>query len=52
MKQLKQLENLFKHIFQNRETLFDSLHLKKYSELEKIGIKENSTGNFEVDLYL
>lgn len=35
MKQLKQLENLFKHIFQTRETLIDSLDLKKYSELEK-----------------
>ncbi|PDS22908.1 hypothetical protein B0A78_10965, partial [Flavobacterium columnare NBRC 100251 = ATCC 23463] len=52
MKQLKQLENLFKHIFQTRETLIDSIELKKYSELEKKGIiKNNSEGNYEVDLY-
>ncbi|OXB03230.1 hypothetical protein [Flavobacterium pectinovorum] len=52
MKQLKQLENLFKHIFQTRETLIDSLDLKKYSELEKNGIiKDNTDGKYKVDLY-
>lgn len=52
MKQIKQLENLFKYIFQTRETLIDSLDLKKYSELEKKGIiKDNSDGNYEVDLH-
>lgn len=52
MKQLKQLENLFKHIFQTRETLIDSLDLKKYSELEKKGIiKDNTDGKYKVDLY-
>jgi len=52
MKQLKQLENLFKHIFQTRETLINSLDLKKYSELEKKGIiKDNTDGKYKVDLY-
>jgi len=52
MKQLKQLENLFKHIFQTRESLIDSLDLKKYSELEKKGIiKDNTDGKYKVDLY-
>ena len=49
---MKQLENLFTHIFQTRETLIDTLDLKKYSELEIKGIiKKNSDGNYVVDLY-
>jgi hypothetical protein len=49
---MRQLENLFTHIFQTRETLIDSLELKKYSELKNKGIiKNNSDGNFEVDIY-
>lgn len=52
MKHQKQLENLFKHIFQTRETIIDSFELKKYSELEIKGIiKKNSDGNYIVDLY-
>nr|WP_315164071.1 hypothetical protein [uncultured Flavobacterium sp.] len=52
MKEQKQLENLFLHIFQTREYIINSLELKKYSELEKKGIiKNNSDGNYEVDLY-
>lgn len=52
MKEQKQLENLFLHIFQTRENIINSLELKKYSELEKRGIiKNNSDGNYEVDLY-
>lgn len=52
MKEQKQLENLFLHIFQTREYIIISLELKKYSELEKRGIiKNNSDGNYEVDLY-
>lgn len=49
---MKQLENLFTHIFQTRETLIDILEIKKYSELEIKGIvKKNSDGNYVVDLY-
>ena len=49
---MSQIENLFKYIFQTRETLIDSLDIKKYSELERKGIiKDNSDGNYEVDLY-
>ena len=52
MEQSKQLENLFTHIFKTRETLIDSLDLKKYSELEIKGIIiKNSDGNYVVDLY-
>lgn len=52
MKEQKQLENLFLHIFQTREYIINSHELKKYSELEKRGIiKNNSDGNYEVDLY-
>ncbi|MFK7106783.1 hypothetical protein [Flavobacterium oreochromis] len=48
----KQIEDLFKHIFQTRETTIGSLELKKYSELEIKGvIKKKSDSNYIVDLY-
>ncbi|AYN04689.1 hypothetical protein [Flavobacterium sp. 140616W15] len=52
MKELKQIENLFTHIFKRRETSIDSQEIKKYSELEKKSvIKANTQGKYEVDLY-
>lgn len=52
MKQLKQIENLFLHIFKTKETSISSQEIKKYSELEKTGIiKGNSKSEYEVDLY-
>ncbi|KIC01356.1 hypothetical protein OA88_14735 [Flavobacterium sp. JRM] len=52
MKRLKQIENLFTHIFKWRETSIDSQEIKKYTELEKKSIiKINTQGKYEVDLY-
>lgn len=52
MKQLKQIENLFLHIFKTRNTLISSEEIKKYSDLEKKGIiKSKSQNEYEIDLY-
>lgn len=52
MKQLKQIENLFLHIFKTRKTLISSEEIKKYSDLEKKGIiKSKSQNEYEIDLY-
>lgn len=52
MKQLKQIEYLFLHIFKTSKTLISSEEIKKYSDLEKKGIiKSNSQNEYEIDLY-